>query len=81
MRRLLLSVIGSTLYISAFAQEIAVSKTCYYRHEVNVSIGTIGVRPNFTNSTNSDNHWYTLDGRRLDGQPSRAGVYIYIRRW
>lgn len=49
MRRLLLSVIGSTLYISAFAQEIAVSKTCYYRHEVNVSIGTIGVRSGWSN--------------------------------
>ena len=21
--------------------------------------------------------WYTLDGRKLDGKPSRAGVYIY----
>jgi hypothetical protein len=21
--------------------------------------------------------WYTVDGRKLDGKPSRAGVYIY----
>ena len=24
-----------------------------------------------------DDSWYSLDGRRLDGRPSRAGVYIY----
>ncbi|MDY6250853.1 MAG: hypothetical protein SPL64_07155, partial [Bacteroidaceae bacterium] len=29
-----------------------------------------------TNSTNSDNAWYSLDGRRLNGKPSRAGIYI-----
>lgn len=31
---------------------------------------------NFTNSTNSSNEWYSLDGRMLNGKPSRAGVYI-----
>ncbi|MBQ4391738.1 MAG: hypothetical protein II826_01350 [Prevotella sp.] len=41
---------------------------------------------NFTNPTNSDNAWYTLDGRKLNGRsaegrlqgkkPTRAGVYI-----
>ena len=30
---------------------------------------------NYTNDTNSD-AWFTLDGRRLSGKPSRAGVYI-----
>ena len=29
-----------------------------------------------TNFTNSDDTWYTLDGRRLNGKPSHAGVYI-----
>ena len=31
---------------------------------------------NLTNSTNSSNEWYSLDGRMLNGKPSRAGVYI-----
>ncbi len=41
---------------------------------------------NFTNPTNADNAWYTLDGRKLNGRsaegrlqgkkPTRAGVYI-----
>ena len=30
---------------------------------------------NFTNDTNSD-AWYDLSGRKLNGKPSRAGVYI-----
>ena len=30
---------------------------------------------NYTNDTNSD-AWFTLDGRKLSGKPSRAGVYI-----
>ncbi|MBR2238025.1 MAG: hypothetical protein IJ887_09185 [Prevotella sp.] len=34
------------------------------------------ITTNFTNSTNSDNAWYSLDGRRLNGKPTRAGVYI-----
>ena len=44
------------------------------------------ITTNFTNPTNADNAWYTLDGRRLSGRsaegrlqdkkPSRAGVYI-----
>ena len=31
---------------------------------------------NFTNSTNSDTEWYSLDGRRLDGKPTRRGIYV-----
>ena len=49
MRRILLFVIVSTLYISAFAQEQVESKTRYYRHEVNVSIGGIRVRTGWSN--------------------------------
>jgi hypothetical protein len=30
---------------------------------------------NLTNLTNSD-AWYTIDGRKLNGKPSRAGIYI-----
>ena len=25
----------------------------------------------------NDDSWYSLDGRKLNGKPSRAGVYIY----
>ena len=31
---------------------------------------------NFTNDTNSSDAWYDLSGRKLNGKPSRAGVYI-----
>ena len=31
---------------------------------------------NFTNPTNSDNEWYTLDGRKLNGKPTAKGIYI-----
>ena len=34
------------------------------------------ITTNFTNSTNSGNEWYSLDGRMLNGKPSRAGVYV-----
>ena len=30
----------------------------------------------FTNSTNSGNEWYTLDGRKLDAMPTAKGLYI-----
>ena len=53
------------------------------RNDINAS-GIITT--NVTNSTNSDNAWYTLDGRKLNGRsaegrlqgkkPTRAGVYI-----
>ncbi|MBQ6751793.1 MAG: hypothetical protein IJR02_13655 [Bacteroidaceae bacterium] len=29
-----------------------------------------------TNFTDSDDAWYTLDGRKLSGKPSQRGVYI-----
>jgi hypothetical protein len=35
----------------------------------------IGSTTNFTNDTNSA-AWYTLEGHRLDGKPTRAGLYI-----
>ena len=35
------------------------------------------ITTNFTNSTNSSNEWYTLDGRKLDGQPTAKGLYIH----
>ena len=35
------------------------------------------ITTNYTNSTNSSNEWYTLDGRKLDGQPTAKGLYIH----
>ena len=32
---------------------------------------------NFTNSANSSGAWYGLDGRKLDGKPTKKGLYIY----
>jgi len=35
------------------------------------------ITTNFTNSTNSDNVWYTIDGRKHDGKkPTQRGIYI-----
>ena len=31
---------------------------------------------NFTNSTNADDAWYSLDGRKLQGKPTKRGVYL-----
>jgi len=31
---------------------------------------------NYTNFSNSDNAWYTLDGRKLSGKPTAKGLYI-----
>ena len=31
---------------------------------------------NYTNLTNSDDAWYSLDGRRLNGKPTAKGIYI-----
>jgi len=30
----------------------------------------------FTDYTDSENAWYTLDGRRLQGKPTKSGVYV-----
>jgi len=34
------------------------------------------ITTNVTNSTNSDNAWYTLDGRKLGGKPTQRGIYV-----
>lgn len=31
---------------------------------------------NFTNFTNADDAWYSLDGRKLQGKPTKRGVYL-----
>ena len=30
-----------------------------------------------SNSSNSSNLWFTLDGRRLNGQPTQTGIFIH----
>jgi len=32
---------------------------------------------NFTNPANSSGAWYGIDGRKLDGKPTKKGLYIY----
>ena len=70
MRRILLSVIISTLYISVFAQEHKESKTRYYRHEVNVSIGGIRVRSGWSNDYERSvmNQFGLVVGKAGDGK-------------
>jgi uncharacterized repeat protein (TIGR02543 family) len=31
---------------------------------------------NYTNFTNDDDAWYSLDGRKLNGKPTKSGVYV-----
>jgi hypothetical protein len=40
---------------------------------------TTGIISNtdFTDSTNMDGVWYSLDGRKLQGMPTQKGIYIY----
>lgn len=70
MRRLLLSVIASTLYVSLFAKKPAESKTRYYRHEVNVSIGRISVCSGWSNDYERSvmNQFGLIVGRGGDGK-------------
>ena len=50
--------------------------TVVFEGDTEIDDDVVGITTtNFTNDTNSD-AWYTLDGRRIDGKPSRAGVYI-----
>ena len=30
----------------------------------------------FTDYSDSEDAWYTLDGRRLQGKPTKSGVYV-----
>jgi hypothetical protein len=38
---------------------------------------TIGIETLAPTGRVGEGPWYTIDGRKLDGKPSRAGVYIY----
>ena len=50
--------------------------TWVYDDGVTTKIGTT----NLTHFTNSEGAWYTLDGRKLDKQPTAKGVYIHNGR-
>ena len=77
MRRILLSVIISALYTSAFAQEPVKNKTRYYRHEVNVGLGLIGVRSGWSNDyERSVMNQFGLVAGSVGGG-SRTGEIIY----
>ena len=49
MRKCIILIASLFLFFSSFAQETNESKTRYYRHEVNVSIGGVGVRSDWSN--------------------------------
>lgn len=50
MKKGFILITGLFLFFSSFAQELKESKTRYYRHEVNVSIGGTGVRSGWSNN-------------------------------
>ena len=37
---------------------------------------TLGISPVVTGSDFSDDNWFSLDGRKLDGKPTKKGLYI-----
>lgn len=39
--------------------------------------GTTGIRSLTTTVSQGEGAWYTLDGRRLDSEPTQKGIYIY----
>jgi hypothetical protein len=43
---------------------------------LNIVIGDEGTGITTTNYTNSEGAWYSLDGRKLDGKPTKKGLYI-----
>ena len=49
---------------------------------VNFDDGTtdITVVPDADDTTSNTNVWYTLDGRRLEGEPTTKGIYINQNR-
>ena len=45
---------------------------------LSISTSVTGITTtNYTNLTNSDDAWYSLDGRKLNGKPTAKGIYIY----
>ena len=45
---------------------------------VNIYINTAtGIDDIPQTSENADGQWYTIDGRRLQGKPTKKGIYIY----
>lgn len=45
---------------------------------VNISINTATAIDHIPQtSENADGQWYTIDGRRLQGKPTKKGIYIY----
>lgn len=70
MKKGFILITGLFLFFSSFAQELKESKTRYYRHEVNVSIGGIRVRSGWSNDYERSvmNHFGLVVGKAGDGK-------------
>jgi hypothetical protein len=66
-----------TLYVPEEAVETYKATPLWKDFDVKAITGT-GIIPttNFTNYTNSDDAWYSLDGRKPNGKPTKKGLYI-----
>jgi hypothetical protein len=66
-----------TLYVPEESVELYKAAPFWKDFDVKAITGT-GIIPttNFTNYTNSDDAWYSLDGRKLNGKPTKKGLYI-----
>ena len=42
----------------------------------NFNNGSSGFQGVVTEKKSNDNNWYTIEGRRLGGEPSKSGIYI-----
>ena len=71
--------VGSFRWIMRVENKYGGSTPAYARHItiVDGESETAGVNEVREADEVSDDRWYTLDGRRLSQEPSRAGVYIY----
>ena len=76
MKKILLFVIILFLFASSFAQEPKESKTRYYRHEVNVSIGAISVRSGWSNDYENEvmNRFGLVVGSQGGGHGPGTGI-------
>lgn len=76
MKKNFLFVIILFLFASSFAQEPKESKTRYYRHEVNVSIGAISVRSGWSNDYENEvmNRFGLVVGSQGGGHGPGTGI-------
>ena len=65
-----------TLYVPAESVELYKAAPVWKNFDVQANTGT-GIVPMSDVRSKMSDVWFTLDGRRLDGQPAQHGIYIH----